>query len=259
MALRCIRCDFTLPPNKMQCPACKIWQNSPMETAVGDESVLLADVTSSEQDRIDVKEFNYCWGGGLSRGSVTLFGGLPGAGKSTVLLQILQRVWEFTQQESMYIATEEALPDIRSRADRLQIKAPIRMVPAMSGVADVGALLLKRKPIAVVLDSLQGMTGTDEHTAIELLKTLKKFGVTLNAPIIVISHVNKEGDYAGLMTYQHAVDTLFLMDPDESGQRTLEVQKNRYGRAFIESVFEMTEHGLIHILGDEEEEIEENE
>jgi predicted ATP-dependent serine protease len=153
----------------------------------------------------------------------------------------------------MYIATEEALPAIKARADRLGVSPQVRMVPAMSGVADIGAILMYRKPCAIVIDSLQGLIGSDEQMGVQLLSTIKKFSVTLEAPSIVISHVNKAGDYAGLMTFQHAVDTLLVLSPDEDGIRTLEVQKNRYGRAFIESQFEMTEHGLIPIENEENE------
>jgi len=160
------------------------------------------------------------------------------------------------------------LPEVRARADRLKIlnKERIRMVPAMSGVGDIASLLIKHKPSAIILDSLQGMTGDNDAMGVELLSTMKKFSTELKAPSIIISHVNKEGDYAGLMTFQHAVDTLLTLTPDEDdGIRTLEVKKNRFGRAFIESSFKMTELGLIHVLdetlnneGDEDDEDDED-
>ncbi len=254
----CKRCSYNLKPNQYKCPSCNYWQTSE-SSQYTDESVLLKDVKSAEGDRLDVGPWNRIWGGGLVRTSLTLFGGMPGAGKSTVLLQILNVICLNMQRESLYIATEEALPEIKMRADRLSINTDIRLVPAMTGIADPGAILLKRQPCAVVLDSLQGMIGPNEQMGVELLSNLKKYAVTLNAPIIVVSHVNKSDDFAGLMTYQHAVDTLLLMSPDEDGIRTLEVQKNRYGQAFIESQFEMTAHGLIPVLADNEEEDEENE
>ena len=246
----CRLCFYKIPDNKQKCPSCNTWQTTEIEYE--DHSILLKDVKSAEGDRIDVEFLNDVWGGGLVRTSCTLFGGQPGAGKSTILLQVLDIVCKKTNRESIYIATEEALPEIKLRADRLKINTNIRLVPAMSGVADPGQILMRHKPAAIVVDSLQGLIGPNEQMGVELLTNMKKWSVTLEAPSIIVSHVNKDGDYAGLMTYQHAVDVLLVLSPNDDGTRTLEVQKNRYGRAFIESEFEMTEMGLIPILGDDE-------
>ncbi len=254
----CVKCESKIPLGKMQCSSCRAYQP---DISQQDESVLLSDVSSAEGTRIDVGPYNYVWGGGIIATSVTLLGGYPGAGKSTMLLQLLQAVYDATKRKSIYIATEEALPEVRARADRLTIrnKESIRMVPAMSGVGDIGSLLLKHKPSAIILDSLQGMTGDNDALGVELLLMMKKYSVELISPSIVISHVNKDGDYAGLMTYQHAVDTLLKLVPDEDdGIRELSVLKNRNGRAFIESNFEMTEFGLIPVLDDKVEEVEED-
>lgn len=242
--LTCRVCDSALKPNMAQCPECGAWNSDDPEK---DESQLLADVKSAEGDRIKTGLWDVVWGGGIVRTSTTLFGGLPGAGKSTLLLQLLDSVYSITQTEGIYIATEEVLPEIKMRADRLGIRNQrgIRMIPAMGGV-DVASILVRRKPGIVVVDSLQGLVGEDDNQAIALLNSLKKFSGFLNAPSIIISHVTKAGDYSGLMTYQHAVDTLLLMTPDEEdGVRTLSVRKNRYGRAFISQYFSMTEKGLI--------------
>jgi DNA repair protein RadA/Sms len=253
--MNCSRCDFRIPLGKAKCTSCGHWNNGSDPSCPDDESILLSEVKSAEDNRIKTGDWDYCWGGGLVRTSVSLVGGLPGAGKSTMLLQLLAAIHQtYPERESMYIATEEALPEIKLRADRLNIRAPIRMVPAMSGVANIGIILETRKPIAIILDSLQGMIGVDDNAGTELLSTLKKFATTLEAPVIVISHVNKSGDYAGLMTFQHAVDALLTLSPEDDGLRVLEVLKNRNGRAFIESKFEMTEHGLILVLNDDEDE-----
>lgn len=251
--MNCSQCDYKIPLGKAKCPSCGHWNNGLDPSCPNDESILLSEVKSAEDNRIKTGDWDYCFGGGIVRTSVTLLGGEPGAGKSTMLLQLLAAVHTHTERESMYIATEEALPEIKLRADRLGIKSPIRMVPAMSGVANIGIILETRKPIAIILDSLQGMIGVDDNAGVELLSTLKKFATTLEAPVIVISHVNKQGDYAGLMTYQHAVDALMTLSSDEDGLRTLEVMKNRNGRAFIESNFEMTAEGLIKNSEDEDE------
>lgn len=242
----CTSCEAPLPDGKLQCVKCKSW--SGLSDDEKDESITLDQVVSAEGDRIHTGFLDDVWGGGIVRTSVTLFGGLPGAGKSTILLQLLDAVYEHTKTEGIYVATEEVLAEIKLRADRLKIKnqRAIRMIPAMGGVANVGDILLKRKPGIIVLDSLQGLVGEDDGAAVDLLHNLKKWSATLLAPVIVISHVTKDGDYAGLMTYQHAVDTCFLMTPDDDdGLRTLFVRKNRFGRAHIEEEFDMTETGLV--------------
>lgn len=256
--LKCRLCDAKLKPGAARCVSCGSWNSDDPEL---DISVLLDKVTSAEGDRIKTGLYDECWGGGIVRTSTTLFGGMPGAGKSTILLQLLDAVFAITRLEGIYVATEEVLPEIKMRADRLGIKhqAGIRMIPAMGGV-DIASILMRRKPGIIVLDSLQGLVGEDDAAAVELLGNMKKFSALLNAPTIIISHVTKEGDYAGLMTYQHAVDTLLLMTPDDDGIRTLEVRKNRYGRAFIEQLFEMTEHGLMPVKeNDDEDSDDENE
>ena len=237
---------------KILCTSCGNWNVGLTGSAEGDGSVLLRDVRSAENDRIDIGPFNYVWGGGLVRTSTTLLGGMPGAGKSTMLLQMCDILAEEIEGESMYLASEEDLPAIKLRADRLGISQGhrIRMIPAMSGIGNIGALLEKYQPKAVILDSLQGLFGKDVDDCNNALDVLKKFAVVLNAPVIIVSQVTKDGDYAGQMSYQHHVDALMFLsaeeseDKEEEADRVLWVKKNRYGRAFIQSVFGMTETGL---------------
>ena len=169
---------------------------------------------SAEVDRIDICIWNKCWGGGLVRKSITLLGGLPGAGKSTMLLQMCDIFAdEINDKEILYIASEEDLDAIKMRADRLNINSTgkIRMLGAMSGIANVSSVLYNRTPGAVILDSLQGLFGNDFENCKDALDKLKKFSSVLNAPVLVVSQVTKDGDYAGQMTFQHAVDTLLFL------------------------------------------------
>lgn len=256
----CVHCGAVMPRGKERCKSCNKWQPNP--DAIVDESVALADVKSAEHSRIDVGAYNHCWGGGLVDTSITLFSGPPGAGKSTALLDMCRVVVESTKRKAVYVASEEALEEVKSRGDRILIPIEtqrlIRMVGAMGGVPDVGGIIRNQQPGLIILDSLQGFAGTDDAMAVELLGTLKKICTELHAPAIVISHITKEGDYAGLMTLQHAVDTLLTLTPDEQGTRCLEVLKNRNGRAFISSTFDMTERGLILELDSEELQTEES-
>lgn len=106
--------------------------------------------------------------------------------------------------------------------------------------------LLESNDIAlIILDSLQGLTSGDFSASLETLKTLKSRCSRHSCPGIVISHINKSGEYAGLMTFQHAVDCLLILEVDDtSGKRTLTTRKNRNGPAPTELTFTMNEHGL---------------
>lgn len=261
----CKRCDTPLLANSMQCRACKLFNieghSATTLTQTGDDgTILLSEVKSAEEQRINAGIFNYVWSGfpekGVVRTSVTLVGGLPGAGKTTMLLQILNMFAESTKLETGFIAAEMIPEEIRMYADRLQLKFMnrIRMIPAMTGTVDVGAVLSKYKFGAVVLDSLQGLVGDDDNASISVCTICKQRATELKFPIMIVSHVTKEGDYAGLMKLQHAVDTLMLVSPDEeTGIRTVEILKNRFGKAHIHSEFDMTEHGLVlHTEKDDE-------
>ena len=256
----CYFCSHRLEDNKFLCPVCHHWQqdtkisnSGPPPDLAEDMSVLLSDVESAEKDRLSVGVFNEIFGGkepraGIVRTSTVLIGGKPG-----------EVIIASTQREVLYIASEEDLPEIKSRAERLGLKHGhlLRMVPAMSGDVKLESILANRRPSAIILDSLQGFANEDLELSVQLCVTLKKFAVTLQAPVIISSQVNKDEDFAGLNKLQHAVDELVTFRVDEEfGQiRYLEVLKNRNGRAFVELRLEMTERGLI--VSPEEDETEE--
>lgn len=247
MKKTCSKCQTEIPKGKLQCPSCKSWVGS--AAAIGnDGTVVLSKVVSAEGKRIKTGPWDYCWGGGVVVTSLTLFGAIPGAGKSTLILQLASAFCDATKRECLYIASEEALAEVKLRADRLTIPGQeyIRMLSALGGADNIEEILESRKPGTVILDSLQGLLGTDDNESNEALKMLKKYASKHEAPVIVISHFTKAGDYAGLLTFQHAVDTLLVMEVEgEDGVRELITKKNRFGRAFISICFDMTEKGLV--------------
>jgi len=224
-------------------------------------SVALSDVISAEHDRVKTGPWDMCFGGednnfGIVRTSATLIGGSPGAGKSTLVLAIAAQA----DGEVIYVAAEEALPEIKSRANRLGIKNQknIRMVSALSG-ANIVAVVESRpvKPKMVIIDSLQGLVGEDDALQLEVCKRSKEFAVSLGCPFIIISHVTKSDVIAGRLTLQHAVDTTMTFFPmaeleiDEEPVRLLDVMKNRFGAARAKCYFQMTSEGLIHVPANE--------
>lgn len=268
--VKCVRCEAQIPNGKLQCPICKLWNFGNVSSGTEhDETTTLDKVKPAGKDRMKTGPWDDLWGStkidnqllyGIVRTSVTLIAGSPGAGKSTLMLQMCDQMAEREADgEALYIATEEADEEIKERADRLIVRnqSRIRMVPAMSGaVKDMNALLENRKPKLILLDSLAGLAGEDDAMQIQVCKVLKDYAVRLRAPVIVITHVTKDDAIAGVMTLQHAVDTVMTFFPDEDGIRTLEVQKNRNGRAFISREFEMTEKGLILHVSDEDDDEE---
>jgi len=269
--MKCKICQQDVPTGKLKCTSCGAINlpnqviSSVSGSPIEDGSVLLSDVKSAEMDRIDVGFMNMIFGGpvldpedencleygpGLVTDSVYLIGGMPGAGKSTLALQLLDHIAScIPEKECLYIGTEESLPQIRSRADRLKIKNQnrIRMVSGMTGGIDIGSVLMHRKPSVTVIDSLQGLVGEDDNASVEICKSAKQYAMTLKSPIIITQHVTKGLEIAGVQTIQHEVDGVMLFLPNENNEdiRELEVNpKNRFGRAYIKMYFEMGANGL---------------
>lgn len=252
--MNCSRCSSHIPDGRLQCPKCKQVQTRVAHGGVStlssgttvDESITLDKAKSADVTRIISGPWDYCFGGGLVLTSCALVGGAPGAGKSTLFLQMAGAVALKLQDEVCYIATEESINEIKARADRLKVpnQNKIRMISAMGGMPNVGAILAKHKPKGIWLDSLQGLAGESEAASLEFCRIMKQVAVNTNAPVIISSHVNKSDEIAGLMANQHVVDSIHTFFPDQDGVRIWEVEKNRHGRAFISTTYEMTETGL---------------
>jgi DNA repair protein RadA/Sms len=257
----CPRCESGLTGN--QCIACGLWVFDPMTDGrpkdAPDNTMLLSDVKSAEIDRLDTGIFNYVWSGfpnvGVVRTSCTLIGGQRGAGKTTMLLQLAGIFAKQTGRETGFITAEMAPEEIKLYAERLKTDMTnrIRIIPAMTGTVSVGDVLHRYQFGAVILDSLQGLVGDDPEASMSVCAICKEHAMRMKAPMMIVSHINKEGDYAGLEKIQHAVDTLLMLSVDEdTGLRTIDVHKNRFGKAQIFSDFDMTENGLVSHVGDDD-------
>lgn len=253
--MQCSTCGLPVPTGKLKCPHCKSWQSTSravetqkgLANAADDGTIILSKVTSAEENRLDVGHWNPMWGGGVVRTSTTIIAGTPGAGKSTMVLQICSIIaLAFAPREVLVVAAEECLAEVRMRADRIGIDGQdfFRMVPAMKGVDNLSEIMMKYKPTAIVLDSLQGLATDDPAMQKQLCKVAKEFAIELECPIFIISHVNKGGDIAGAEALQHEVDTTLLLTGEGQDPRLFEVKKNRFGRC-CNMMFDMTEHGLV--------------
>ena len=212
-----------------------------------------------------IAELDRVCGGGFVAGSAILVGGDPGIGKSTLLLQAAAAIAppgktsaERTARPATaaYITGEEAIDQVRLRAERLGVKASPMLLAAASNVRDIiGSLDREDAPDLVVVDSIQTMyldtldsaPGTVSQVraaAQELIRLAKRRGFVL----VLVGHVTKEGVIAGPRVLEHMVDTVLYFEGERGHQfRILRAVKNRFGATDEIGVFEMSDHGLVEV------------
>jgi DNA repair protein RadA/Sms len=270
MPKKCKSCGHELVMGKVRCPYCLKW-NWPTTTVIGndDGTMLLSEVKESEFRRIQTGPWDTCLGGvedgqtGIVTTSTVLIGGEPGAGKSTLAIQIGDSIADIQNAEVLYVTAEETLPQLKNRFKRLRLKRP-ELIRGLSivGIAqdyDFQGLVKRIKPKAIILDSISKIMGEDYRLGISICAALKVASIAINAPSIIICHVNKGGDLAGMKAMEHEVDSTHLLTGINRNPRYLQSLKNRFGLSY-DLVFEMTDHeGLVlrkTITGDELEEDE---
>jgi DNA repair protein RadA/Sms len=199
-------------------------------------------------------EFDRTLGGSVVAGSVVLLGGDPGIGKSTLILQVLDRL-SGPGRQSLYISGEESEAQLKLRADRLGLKSPNLLVATETCLENILKILAEHKPAFLALDSIQTMyTATlpaapgsltqVRETAFRLVQQAKLSGTAT----FLIGHVTKEGALAGPMVLEHLVDTVLYLEGDRSHTfRLLRTVKNRFGPTQELGVFEMQEAGLLEV------------
>lgn len=207
-----------------------------------------------------IAEFDRVTGGGFVRGSVLLLGGDPGIGKSTLLIQVAATLAQ-ARQRAVYISGEEAVAQVRLRADRLGLgSAPVELA-AETSVEDIIATLSEgTTPRLVIIDSIQTMwtdmvdsapgTVTQVRGAAQaLIRYAKRSG----AAVILVGHVTKDGQIAGPRVVEHMVDAVLSFEGEGSHQfRILRAVKNRFGPTDEIGVFEMTGSGLREVANPSE-------
>jgi DNA repair protein RadA/Sms len=207
-----------------------------------------------------VAEFDRVTGGGLVRGSVLLLGGDPGIGKSTLLIEVAA-AYARHGQRAVYISGEEAVAQVRLRAERLGLAEAAVELAAETAVEDIVATLSHGKPPQLlVIDSIQTMwtptvdsapgTVTQVRGAAgELIRFAKRSGTS----VILVGHVTKDGQIAGPRVVEHMVDAVLSFEGEGSQQfRILRAIKNRFGPTDEIGVFEMTGSGLREVANPSE-------
>ncbi|KAL2617445.1 hypothetical protein AAZX31_08G197300 [Glycine max] len=200
-------------------------------------------------------EVSRVFGGGLVPGSLTLIGGDPGVGKSTLLLQIAAIIAKGDSDGEacpvVYVSGEESVEQIGNRADRLRIESDIYLYSS-NDVEDILKKVQYLSPGALIVDSIQtvylkGIMGSPGGImqVKECTSALLRFAKKTNIPVLLIGHVTKSGDIAGPRVLEHIVDVVLYMEGEKySSHRMLRAVKNRFGSADELGVFEMSHSGL---------------
>jgi len=259
LVYRCNECGTTTPKWAGRCAACEAW-NSLVEELPTAEAVPLVpgSVVAQPIGQVDaqfarpqptgIPEMDRVLGGGLVPGSVTLLGGEPGIGKSTILLQLLAK-WP---TRTLYVCAEESAQQVRVRAERLGAVQPDLWLLPETSLPHIVAAIEETKPTLVVVDSIQTIAHPDvssapgsvvqvRECAHRLVSEAKRRGL----PIVLVGHVTKEGGLAGPRVLEHVVDTVLSFEGDRHHSlRLLRAVKHRFGATNELGVFEMAGDGL---------------
>ncbi len=270
----CSSCGYDSPKWIGKCPACGEWNTfaevkfgktrttalsfaSPeYSLASASSPISMSQIPTNDEPRINLldDELNRVLGGGLVQGSLTLLGGEPGIGKSTLVLQTVLRL---SGTKVLYVSGEESARQLKLRADRILESNPPRHLSDCQVVCEAMIETVFRhietvKPDLVIIDSIQtiatesiesspGSVSQIRECAAMLLKFAKESGT----PVILIGHINKEGSIAGPKILEHMVDTVLQFEGDQHYlYRIVRAIKNRFGSTAELGIYEMQQDGL---------------
>ena len=269
----CNNCGFESSKWLGKCPSCSEWNTFYEESmknikAVNANTKLtiakpvkLNEVEGKESFRFDAgyQEVNRVLGGGLVKGSLVLIGGEPGIGKSTLVLQICDKIAN-EDGKVLYVSGEESVEQVKMRADRLQIHNDNLMFLGETDMDNIEKEIEDMNPKLVVIDSIQTMFSPEitsppgtvsqvrEITA-RIMRCCKQNAVTT----ILIGHVTKEGNIAGPRVLEHMVDTVLYIEGERFfSYRIVRSVKNRFGSTNEIAVFSMEENGMKEIKNSSE-------
>ncbi|MBQ7934553.1 MAG: DNA repair protein RadA [Lachnospiraceae bacterium] len=268
----CQNCGYESAKWLGQCPGCKEW-NTLVEEQVSKTDLktgggvtrrlgaqiqpsILADITITEEEKqvTGIGELDRVLGGGIVAGSLVLVGGDPGIGKSTLLLQVCQRL-AAADKKVLYISGEESQVQIKMRADRLGSFATQMLLLCETNLDVIADVIRNTMPQVVVIDSIQTMYNENVSAAPgsvsqvrETTGTLLQLAKGLGVSIFIVGHVTTEGTVAGPRVLEHMVDTVLYFEGDRhASYRILRGVKNRFGSTNEIGVFEMREQGLTEV------------
>ncbi len=265
----CSNCGQESPKWIGKCPQCGEWNSfKEFRVAAGPSSessfktnglvspktlsaLNIKDISSTDDPRIDMEddELNRVLGGGLVKGSLTLLGGEPGIGKSTLSLQTVLGI----SKKVLYVSGEESAHQLKMRAQRInESPSDNCLIFCDTSLENIFACISNVKPEIVVIDSIQTISTSDVDSSAgsvsqvrECAARLLRFAKTSGTPIILIGHINKEGTLAGPKILEHIVDTVIQFEGDQHHMyRILRSIKNRFGSTSELGIYEMLPNGL---------------
>ncbi|WP_127140160.1 DNA repair protein RadA [Flagellimonas marinaquae] len=261
----CQNCGAQFPKWIGQCSSCKEW-NTIVEEVIQKEDkkswkadtvakqankpLRVSEITQEKELRLDTldQEFNRVLGGGLVPGSLTLLGGEPGIGKSTLLLQIALKL----PYKILYVSGEESQRQIKMRADRIQPNSENCYILTETKTQNIFQQISTIEPDLVVIDSIQTLHTDYIESAAgsisqirECTAELIKFAKESHTPVILVGHITKDGTIAGPKILEHMVDTVLQFEGDRNYvYRILRSLKNRFGSTAELGIYEMQGSGL---------------
>ena len=265
-AFVCQTCGTNAPKWMGQCPGCNEW-NTLIEEVIYKEKkggvrrkfvdnlskkpIPITQVSSEDAERIPLPdtELNRVLGGGLVPGSVTLIGGDPGIGKSTLLLQL---GLNFTSQKILYVSGEESANQIKMRAERIGKLHDNLLILTDTSLERVMERIDEVEPDLVIIDSIQTMQSPEVDSVPgsvaqirECTGELIQFAKETNTPVVLIGHITKEGNIAGPKVMEHMVDVVLQFEGDRQHlYRLIRSSKNRFGSTNELGIYEMQGSGL---------------
>lgn len=215
----------------------------------------ISEISADDEQRYQtgLSEFDRVLGGGIVKGSLVLISGDPGIGKSTILLQVCEYLGQ--KHNILYVSGEESARQIKLRAGRLGVNSPNLKILTETDVQLTIEHIRAEKPDIVMIDSIQTMNHTDLNSSPgsitqvrECTNAMMRCAKTMDIPVIVVGHVNKDGAIAGPKVLEHIVDAVLYFEGDrQMTYRILRAAKNRYGSTNEIGVFDMGENGLQQI------------
>ena len=271
----CSACGYESPRWYGRCPACEAW-NSLEETMAASSEALprqkekkqrggtgaqvlsIRDIEADDQmhQPTGMEELDRVLGGGIVEGSLTLLGGEPGVGKSTLLLQICSMLAQ-AGKTVLYISGEESARQIKLRAKRVGAGHEGLLVLAENAMDEIEEKLEKTAPDLVIVDSIQTMYRPEMASAPgsvsqvrECASLFMRYAKTNGCAIFLVGHVTKDGSIAGPRVLEHMVDVVLYFEGDYQREyRLLRAVKNRYGSVNELGIFEMTGEGMRAVDG----------
>lgn len=265
----CSECGYESPKWYGKCPSCGEWNTmneeikektssttfSKVRVANYAPPVLIKDISTTDEIRYKtgLSELDRVLGGGIVKGSLVLLGGDPGIGKSTILLQICEHLGK--SNKILYVSGEESKRQLKLRATRLNVNNDNLYIQTQTDVELISETIRQDKPDLVMIDSIQTMSLNELQSSPgsitqvrECTNYLMRVAKSLDIPLIIVGHVNKEGSIAGPKVLEHVVDAVLHFEGDKQmSYRILRAVKNRYGSTNEIGVFQMTDSGLVEV------------